>query len=431
MVKLDRFEIILNNPEEVYFAGQEITGKVIIETSEEKKVNEILLELKGRARTYWTKHSGKSRIHCSDSVPYFCEQLNTHYTSKFVTTSADGKSREKILPAGVHEVPFSYTLPKTLPSSFEGEFGFVRYTCKATCERPWDFDIVARKVFTVIGIEDINGDAEALSPASTADSNYNIRFCCRKQGCVSGEMSIERSGYTPGEVINVHCKINNESQRTIRTPLIRIRQEVNYKAKTFSGSECTRKTSRNVMTVEKPDVAASSVREWDEKVILPSLAPRLSKCSSINLQYFLELIVDQKLKLSLPLIIGTIPLLSDVVTKVKVKNTKSKELKPSTANGDAVDPGNDNGDLIVQVTVTDEAGNVVEETDKLDDEMDCLLAAKKRVRMPSSILSELYPSLPSPYYRECHFGKVNISEEKEKIQYGESSYAPKYPFYTD
>lgn len=93
MVKLDRFEIILSNPEEVYFAGQEITGKVIIETSEDKKVNEILLELKGRARTYWTKHSGKSRIHCSESVPYFCEQLNTHYTSKFMSTSVDGKSR--------------------------------------------------------------------------------------------------------------------------------------------------------------------------------------------------------------------------------------------------------------------------------------------------------------------------------------------------
>lgn len=99
------------------------------------------------------------------------------------------------------------------------------------------------------------------------------------------------------------------------------------------------------------------------------------------------------------MIIGTIPLLSDVVTKVKIKNTKSKELKSSTANGDAIDIENDNGDLIVQVTVTDEAGNVVEDTDKLDDEMDCLLAAKKRVRMPSSILSELYPSLPSPYYR--------------------------------
>uniref|UniRef100_A0A1I8ANM9 Arrestin_N domain-containing protein n=1 Tax=Steinernema glaseri TaxID=37863 RepID=A0A1I8ANM9_9BILA len=66
--------------------------------------------------------------------------------------------RERVLPEGRHEVPFSYTLPKTLPSSFEGDYGYIRYTCRAICERPWDFDIVTKKAFTVIGIEDINED---------------------------------------------------------------------------------------------------------------------------------------------------------------------------------------------------------------------------------------------------------------------------------
>lgn len=61
MVKLKRFDILFNNPEHVYFAGQEIGGKIILELDEEKLINEILLELKGRARTYWSKHSGKSR----------------------------------------------------------------------------------------------------------------------------------------------------------------------------------------------------------------------------------------------------------------------------------------------------------------------------------------------------------------------------------
>lgn len=28
MVKLDKFEIVFNNPEEAYFAGQEVSGKV-------------------------------------------------------------------------------------------------------------------------------------------------------------------------------------------------------------------------------------------------------------------------------------------------------------------------------------------------------------------------------------------------------------------
>lgn len=40
--------------------------------------------------------------------------------------------QERVLPAGVHEVPFSYTLPKSLPTSFEGEFGHIRYTCRVS-----------------------------------------------------------------------------------------------------------------------------------------------------------------------------------------------------------------------------------------------------------------------------------------------------------
>ncbi|VDM43367.1 unnamed protein product [Toxocara canis] len=117
MVKLDRFDIEFNNAESAYFAGQEISGKVIIETSEPKKVSEILLELKGRARTYWTKHSGKSRTHWSQAEPYFCEQFNTCYTHKFTGASKDGdeilEGEEEILKRSIDEVKQKYKLIAT------------------------------------------------------------------------------------------------------------------------------------------------------------------------------------------------------------------------------------------------------------------------------------------------------------------------------
>ena len=83
MVKVGTFDIEFDNAEQVYFAGQEISGNILLELKEAKKVNEILLELRGRARTHWTKHSGKSRKHCSETEPYFCEQITTDYTHKF------------------------------------------------------------------------------------------------------------------------------------------------------------------------------------------------------------------------------------------------------------------------------------------------------------------------------------------------------------
>lgn len=96
---------------------------------------------------------------------------------------------------------------------------------------------------------------------------------------------------------------------------------------------------------------------------------------------------------SLPFAIGTIPLLSDILTKVR--SVKNGNITARNGPIESSDP-----ESVVQVTITDEAGNPVESAnDELSAEMESLLSSKKRVRMPSSILSELYPSLPSPYYK--------------------------------
>uniref|UniRef100_A0A915BZB4 Arrestin C-terminal-like domain-containing protein n=1 Tax=Parascaris univalens TaxID=6257 RepID=A0A915BZB4_PARUN len=427
MVKLDRFDIEFNNAESAYFAGQEISGKVIIESSEPKKVNEILLELMGRARTYWTKHSGKSRKHWSQAEPYFCEQFNTCYTHKFITFK-DGKE-ERILPEGRHEVPFSYTLPKTLPSSFEGEFGYVRYTCRAICERPWDFDIISKRAFTVVGIEDINEDSKSLEPASACECNSSIRFCCRKQGSISAELSLDRTGFTPGEVICVNGKIRNDSQRTLKSSCLRLKQHVIYRAKTFSGNEHIKTSNKVVVKKEKGEIAPLTIFEWDhEKIALPSVPPRLSKCKIIEITYSLELQAENAVTATLPIRVGTIPLLSDLMARAKFSRGES-----NSHVSKQIGTSENESESVVHVTVTDECGQTIDEpnVDDLSPETEALISSRKRVRMPSSILSELYPTLPSPYYKESHFGQVDITEDKENVQFGEKKFAPKYPFYMD
>ncbi|CAP35730.2 Protein CBR-ARRD-17 [Caenorhabditis briggsae] len=426
MVQLDRFEIVFNNPEETYFAGQEISGKVIIENKEPKKVNEILLELKGRARTYWTKHSGKSRKHCSHSEPYFLEQFNTGYTHKF-TVVKDGKEKERVLPAGIHQVPFSYTLPKSLPSSFEGEFGHIRYTCKAICERPWDFDIVTRKAFTVVGIEDINSDSKLNEPITCIESNHAVTFCCRSTGSVTGEIRIPKCGFTPGEKIDVSYKVINLSSKTRNTAL-RFVQQATYKAKTFAGHEHIKTVVRVISKIDKGEVPGGTTTEWqDESITIPSLPPKLGKCKILSVNYAVELEIDQTLTVPCPIVIGSIPQLSQLLihSKQSVQSSGNGSLPKSSIKD--IPPKWDS-ESCVQVTITDESGQLVEE---LGNEMEALLSARKRVRMPSSILSELYPTMPSPYYKESFFGSSDISEEKEQAQFGEINFAPKYPFYTD
>ena len=65
-------------------------------------------------------------------------------------------------PAGRHEYPFSLALRPDLPSSFEGEYGYVRYHCKATIDKPWKFDHDTKYAFTVISHLDLNLEPQEL-----------------------------------------------------------------------------------------------------------------------------------------------------------------------------------------------------------------------------------------------------------------------------
>jgi len=82
-------------------------------------------------------------------------------------SAAGGESSQ--LDAGTHRYPFTFSLPPTVPSSFEGFSGSVRYTAEATMERPGKFDRNTRSAFTVISGVDLNLEPQEfkVTPCST------------------------------------------------------------------------------------------------------------------------------------------------------------------------------------------------------------------------------------------------------------------------
>ncbi|PIO62894.1 hypothetical protein TELCIR_15530 [Teladorsagia circumcincta] len=140
-------------------------------------------------------------------------------------------------------------------------------------------------------------------------------------------------------------------------------------------------------------VPANTTTDWiADEVIVPSVPPRLGKCKIMSVTYSLDLEIDQTLVVSCPVTIGSIPLLVELLNHTKARNGRSN-LRDSPPKKDSP-----TADSCVQVTITDESGQTIC-GEQMSEEIDALMSSRKRVRMPSSILSELYPSMPSPYYR--------------------------------
>ncbi|VDN17353.1 unnamed protein product [Gongylonema pulchrum] len=285
-----------------------------------------------------------------------------------------------------------------------------------------------------------------MEPACVSECDSSVSFCCRRQGSVSVKLSLDRTGFTPGEQFQVNATITNDSSKTIRCSALKMRQQVDYRAKTFAGSEHVKSASRVIVKKEKGEIAPHSKFAWiNENVVVPSIPPRLSRCKIIQITYTLELDVTVTNESGQTLdntsdgedLSPQAEVLLFAKKRVRMPSSILSELYPKLPSPyyrechfGEVDISEDKEN----VTVTNESGQTLDNTsdgEDLSPQAEVLLFAKKRVRMPSSILSELYPKLPSPYYRECHFGEVDISEDKENVQYGDTKFAPKYPFYTE
>lgn len=74
---------------------------------------------------------------------------------------------------GENSYPFTCALPPNLPSSFEHDYGHVRYTVKAIIDRPWKFDHETKMAFTIVSNFDLNKETRAaVSCIKNSKSNH-------------------------------------------------------------------------------------------------------------------------------------------------------------------------------------------------------------------------------------------------------------------
>lgn len=224
-----------------------------------------------------------------------------------------GKNSKEIeLPAGTHTYPFTCALPPTLPSSYEGKWGHVRYTIKVTLDRPWKFDQDTKMAFTVISPVDLNQNPHCKEAGKLDLEKSFCCFCCRS-GPLSVLVRLPVTGYVSGQIIPISVEVDNTSNVVVNSLKLCLRKKISFH--THQPKRATKKEKETIEELTMGPIDGGQSRNWNQQIEVPALPPsNLVNCGIIDLDYELKVEAQvgglhKNLEGVIPVIFGTIPLL--------------------------------------------------------------------------------------------------------------------------
>lgn len=200
-----------------------------------------------------------------------------------------------------------------MPSSFEGEFGHVRYTIKVTLDRPWKFDQDMKMAFSVITPVDLNLNPRVKEPFKLELEKSFCCFCC-KSGPLSVITSIPVTGYVSGQIIPITCECDNASNVGISAVKFVLRKRVTFQTTQPRAEKKEQKITISELSIGP--VSGGESRTFSQQLEIPALPPtNLVNCGVISLDYDLHIECDvsgphRNLSGYIPITLGTIPLAS-------------------------------------------------------------------------------------------------------------------------
>jgi hypothetical protein len=215
-----------------------------------------------------------------------------------------------------YSFPFQFTLDEDLASSFEHAHARIRYFLRAIIHTLCpSSNVFARISFSVSNRLDLNNlDAVMKIP-------YSLEHV-KTLGCfpffsypVSINFLINKCAFVPGERIRFQVEINNSSKRQLKNIRVYLNQQIDVFTESKSN---VYKKKLGYVPLPKGVIAALSVEKWNSSYRIPAICPTLTDCSRIlKISYFLNLFMQasgslfSENELSIPITIGTIPLIQD------------------------------------------------------------------------------------------------------------------------
>ncbi|KAI5725668.1 hypothetical protein M8J77_018570 [Diaphorina citri] len=359
---MKEFRIEFDSPTSAYYAGQIVSGRVILNLHDKpKKVRAVIIHFKGEAKV---EYSGQHRVRKDNGdtenenvqfkasedyydfkynlfggsealVIEFLGEARNKWTGTITERTPEGehKSRqvtfmgreeyyrfkynlfgggaEMEIPQGSHVYPFSSTLPPTLPSSFDGEHGCVRYKVTARLDRPWKFDETVEAVFFVVTPYDLNTDMRAKEPINQEVSK---NFCCLwcQSGPLQLSVSAPFSGFVPGQTIPITIDVENGSNIAVDDVVIELTKYTTWKATEPSSSEKYDKL--DLVSEQLGGLVVNSSKHWNHQLVVPVFPyVNLHNCHIIQQEFKLSVTakvsgVHKDLVVKVPIVMGSVPI---------------------------------------------------------------------------------------------------------------------------
>ncbi|XP_035658430.1 arrestin domain-containing protein 3-like [Branchiostoma floridae] len=319
---LRSFDITFENNMDVFQAGQIVKGQVELELDQDMKMRlveaGIQVILKGEAWCKWNENVSRN-----ESVTFFSREHYFQDAKILWAPSQEKNNYNPVLPAGKYSFPFQYQLPSSgLPTSFESEYGRVRYSVEAIIDQPRGKpDKKFKRVFTVLDMYDLNEDPNAMTP-STAKGSKTIGMLMFTSDPIEVDVKTDRGAYCPGEVVRLSGTITNGSGTDIRHTTVQLIQmatcvgsgqrmcfenqtRTKYESKTLSEV----KTMAGCKAKSSADLSGAGIA-----LPIPAVPPSVKRyCGIVGVEYMIKFIVNipglhKNLEVELPITIGVIPL---------------------------------------------------------------------------------------------------------------------------
>nr|XP_039263224.1 arrestin domain-containing protein 3-like [Styela clava] len=351
MGKIVSFGFVFSDNKTVYFPGDFVSGHLVVDILRPMKIKEIKIRFFGKAHVRWKTTE-------MVNVPNLHESIHASQTNRQSVTRNYSATQnlfnqhmllygrevngEHSLPQGQTILPFECQLPHPLPSSFEGEFGYIRYSVKATIVREWRLDCTTKKYFTVLDSLDLNRIQDITNPSQNYDSQ-SIACSCTRSGIIEVDFSSDRTGYVPGEYIKINANISNSSNSRVKSSSVKLLQTV-----TFYASSKTRRKTYVINDVTGPSVPKRKTFNWADAVLhIPPLPPSESRnCRIIDIDYSLVFHARLRdftpdIRMFVPIILGTVPIDSlEMYSRTTLNGYTMSSVIPSAPTRDAISAEN-------------------------------------------------------------------------------------------